>query len=160
MKIADNLNEHGLKLFKGANFLFGVLWGIFGAFLILQNNLLANLWIAALFGWILRAKIDHLNHGIATSIILLAFLFSLKDFQFIPSLFITFFAGMVIIGVVHDYLTYSKKTSKLFSEYVHSLLYFTALSLIYSIITNEWVIFTSFFAFIISYEATRFLEKK
>lgn len=160
MKIADNLNEHGLKLFKGANILFGFFWGIFGAFLILSNNLLTNLWIAVLIGWILRAKEDRLNHGIASTIILLVFIFNLDKFNFDKSLFLTFFLGMIIIGLIHDYLTYSKVVSRTFSELFHSILYFTLLPLLYSLITNQWIVFISLFSFIIAYELTRYSSKK
>ncbi len=34
MKVADLLNEHGLKLFRGSAILFGILWGFFGALLV------------------------------------------------------------------------------------------------------------------------------
>ena len=53
-----------------SSILFGFLWGMCGLFLILQDTLLMNVWLAVLIGWILRAKIDRINHGIAASIIL------------------------------------------------------------------------------------------
>ena len=31
MKIADLLDEHGLKWFKGSAIIFGILWGLFGS---------------------------------------------------------------------------------------------------------------------------------
>ena len=155
MKTADNLNEHGLKWFKGANILFGFLWGTFGALLILSNNLLANLWMAALIGWILRAKEDYLNHGIASAIIIITFIFNLKNFEFYPTLFLTFFIGMVVFGLTHDYLSYSKKVSKTFSEFFHTILYYILLPIVYSLLTREWIISISFIPFIIAYELTR-----
>ena len=80
MKIADLLDEHGLKLFKGSALLFGILWGGFGAMMILGNNILANFFLALLIHWILRYRIDHLNHGVAASIMLIVFLYNLPNF--------------------------------------------------------------------------------
>lgn len=81
MKIADLLDEHGLKLFKGASLMFGFLWGIIGALLIFDNNILANFILAMLIHWILRYRIDYLNHGIAVSIILFGFVYALPNFS-------------------------------------------------------------------------------
>lgn len=160
MKIADNLNEHGLKWFKGSNIIFGFLCGTFGALLILQNSLLVNLWIAVLIGWILRTKIDYLNHGIAACIILITFIFNLEKFQFNQTLFLTFFIGMVVSGLIHDYLSHNKRISKTFSEFFHTILYYTLLPLIYCIITKEWLIFASLFSWVAAYEIVRFYFNK
>lgn len=156
MKIADNLNEHGFKWFKGSNILFGILWGVIGSLLISQNNILANVWIAALIGWILRGKEDRINHGIASAIILLTFIFRLHSFKFDSILFITFFIGMVVSGLIHDYLSNKKFIKDIYSELFHSLLYYTLIPLIYAIFTKEWVVFMSLFPFVIAYEITRF----
>ena len=48
MKIADLLGEHGLRWFKGSALLFGILFGSFGALMILSNNFLAHFFIAML----------------------------------------------------------------------------------------------------------------
>jgi hypothetical protein len=159
MKVADNLNEHGLKLFKGSNIIFGILWGSFGSLLILHDYTLTNLWLAVLFGWILRAKVDRINHGIASAIILVTFIFNLNKFVFKEDLFLIFFIGMVIIGLAHDYLHLQKIVNQRFSEYFHSTVYYTALPIIYSVVTGQWIIFASMFSFVISYELVRSWSK-
>lgn len=102
MKIADLLDEHDLKLFKGSALLFGALWGIFGSLLILGNNLLANFFLAILIHWILRYRIDYLNHGIAASIMLVAFLYNLPNFAVDWLLFSIIFITYVIHGLIND----------------------------------------------------------
>ncbi|HLC54928.1 MAG TPA: hypothetical protein VJJ75_00175 [Candidatus Nanoarchaeia archaeon] len=74
IKIADLLDEHGLFLFRGADLLFGILWGIAFAFLIRVHPLLAGFWIAMLLYWIAFMKIDFVNHALAIVIIILAML--------------------------------------------------------------------------------------
>ena len=158
MKIADNLNEHHLKMFNGANLLFGFLWGVCGSILILQHNILVNVWLAILLGWVVRAKVDRVNHGIGATIIFLTILFNLNNFTFDYITFFIFFIGMVVIGFTHDYL--HNKINKTYSELFHSLLYYTLLPLVYSIVTNYWVIFGSLFSFVVAYDFTRFFLMK
>ncbi|MDO8628750.1 MAG: hypothetical protein Q7R56_03275 [Nanoarchaeota archaeon] len=74
IKIADLLDEHGLKLFKGSRTLFGILWGICLALLIISDATVGSFWLAILLYWILFLKIDYPNHALATVIILLAIL--------------------------------------------------------------------------------------
>jgi len=156
MKLADLLNEHGLKLFKCSNIIFGIFWGLFGSLLILSDNFLANLWIAALIGWIFRGKEDYLNHGIASGFILTTFVLNIKNFQLDLNLFLTFFISMVLFGLIHDWLSENKKVSKTTSEYFHTICYYTILPIVYSSITKDWIILISFLSFIISYEIVRF----
>ena len=87
MKIADLFNEHGLKWFKGSKILFGLLWGAFGALLILSNNTIANIMLAMNLAFIIRNRLDYINHQIAASIIIISFLFSSI---FNPTLFLVF----------------------------------------------------------------------
>jgi hypothetical protein len=155
LKITDNINEHDLRLFKGSKIISGFFWGIFGSLLIMENNILSNLWLAILLGWILRGKIDNLGHGIGCSLIFITFIFNLKNFQIEEEIFLIFFAGMVASGLVHDFLNKTKKINKLFSELLHSTIYFVTLPLIYSIITQQFIIFISMVSFIFAYETTR-----
>lgn len=101
MKIADLLDEHGLKWFKGSTILFGILWGGFGALLILSNNLMANLFMALLLQWILRYRIDYLNHGIGTAIMIIAFI-ALPNFAVDWLLFLGIFVIFSVFGLLDD----------------------------------------------------------
>jgi hypothetical protein len=154
MKIADNINDHGLKWFKRSNILFGFLWGLCGAFLIFQDPVLMNVWLAIILGWIVRAKIDKVNHGIAVAVILIPFLFNVNSFRFKSIIFIIFFTGMIVLGFIHDYLHH--KINKTYSELFHSVLFYTVLPLIVCIIYSSWNIFISLFSFVVAYDSTRF----
>ncbi len=62
MKVADLFDEHGLKWFKGSTILFGFLWGGFGALLVLSNNTIANIMLAMSLAFLVRNRLDYLNH--------------------------------------------------------------------------------------------------
>lgn len=102
LKMADLLDEHHLKLFKGAPLFFGVLWGSIGSFFILTNSTLASFFIAILLHWILRCRIDYLNHGVAASIMLVVFFYNLPNFSMDWILFSTIFVGYSIFGFLND----------------------------------------------------------
>ena len=103
-KIADLTDEHGLKLFKGANITFGVLWGFFLALLAInQNVVVSSLAIAMLMSYILRYRIDYLNHGIAAIIVLFAFFAKGAIIDWGALLF--FFTVFGLGGLVHGSLT-------------------------------------------------------
>jgi hypothetical protein len=87
MKIADLLGEHGLKWVKGSTLLLGIIFGSFGAMLILSSNILANFFIAMLIHWTLRYRIDSLEHGFAGAIMFSTFVLNLSSFTFNPPIF-------------------------------------------------------------------------
>ena len=95
MKIADLLNEHGLRWFKGSAIIFGFLWGIFGAVLVLSNNVIANIILAMNIAFIIRNRLDYINHQVAVSIIVITSLFTSI---FLPILFIVFYFIFLIFG--------------------------------------------------------------
>ncbi len=109
MKIADLLDEHNYRWFKYSDLLFGLLWGISGAYLITINQILATIWISVLFCFIVRYRLDYLNHGIAAGIWFIAMLYinySLWD-NLIP--FIYFASLFTITGLIHDYFQYKNQ---------------------------------------------------
>ncbi|EKD44481.1 MAG: hypothetical protein ACD_71C00124G0008 [uncultured bacterium (gcode 4)] len=76
IKLADAHDEHGMKSFYGAALLYGVLWGVFGAYMISFSPHLHALYLSILFYWIYKFKIDYINHAIGAIIMFLwAFLF-------------------------------------------------------------------------------------
>ncbi len=102
-KIADLLDEHGFKWFRGSAVLFGILWGVFFSLLIVSNNLVANFWMAILIHWILRRKIDFLNHGVAAAIILLVFIWNIPNFVVDWLLILSVFVVYVIVGLLREF---------------------------------------------------------
>jgi hypothetical protein len=154
-KIADLLNEHGLRWFRGSAVLFGALWGIFFSMLILSDNLIANFWIAVLIHWILRRKIDYLNHGIATSIILLVFIWNIPNFTTDWLLLLSVFIIYVIVGLLREY---DKVEQNLFVEYnLHGFILLIALTILNF---NYWIVLASLFVNTLVYQYTKHLGKK
>jgi len=101
-KLADLTDEHKKKFFKGDSLLFGFLWGIFGSLVIIGNPLLGSFYLAILFHWILRGKIDYLNHRIALLIILITFIYKFNIAKFDWYLFTITFIIYTVIGLLND----------------------------------------------------------
>jgi len=158
MKIADLLNEHGLKLFKGSAILFGILWGLFGALLALSNNTIAVLMLAMNIAFIIRNRLDYLNHQIAASIIIIGFLFTSV---FDPILFIAFFIIFLAFGSLKDFVDdkLKKKNGALF-KLNESMLYYPIPTFLYSLFYGNWIVFGAFTAFTISYDLTKYFAAK
>ena len=155
MKISDLADEHGLKLFRGGALLFGVLWGGLGALMMLGNNLLANFFIALLIHWILRYRIDRLNHGAAASIMLIAFLYNLPNFAIDWLLF----PAILIVYSVHGLLNDAadrKEIRGILARYVESNSHYLTVPIILMIINPEyWLVFAASALHIIFYETTK-----
>jgi len=112
MKIADLLDEHNFKWFKSSGLLFGLLWGISGAYLITINQILATIWISVLFCFIVRYRLDYFNHGIAAGIWFITMLYTNYSLwnNLIP---LIYFASLfTITGLTHDYFQYKNQNIK------------------------------------------------
>jgi len=158
MKIADLLDEHGLKLFKYSNLLFGALWGSFGALLILNHPIVANIILAMNVAFLIRRRIDYLNHAIAITIILITFLFygSIE-----PVLFLVFYFIFLIFGSLKDYIDdVLKKKEGLLVKLNEAMLYYPVPTLIYSLIYGNWIVFYAFLLYTISYDLTKYYAAK
>ncbi len=158
MKVADLLNEHGLKWFKGSNLLFGFLWGIFGSLLILSNNTIANIMLAMNVAFIIRNRLDYINHQIAASLIIMTFLYSAS---FEPVIFLTFYLVFLIFGSLKDYVDDKlKKKNKRLHLLSEAMLYYPIPTLILAILIQEWIVFWSFLFYTTSYDLTKIIAKK
>ena len=158
MKIADLLDEHGLKWFKGSAILFGFLWGIFGALLVLSNNIIANIMLAMNLAFVIRNRLNYINHQIAASIIIIIFLFS-SVFNLV--LFLSFYAIFLIFGSLRDYVGGKiKKKSKLQSLYDNIMWYYPIPTFIYCVLYGNWIIFWAFLVYTTAYDITKFIYKK
>lgn len=160
VKIADLLDEHGLKLFKGSALLFGVLWGGFGALLILGNNLLANFFLALLIHWIIRYRIDYLNHGTAASIMLLVFLYNLPIFAIDWLLFLVIFITYSIHGLLNDAADRKEIRGPL-AKYVELNSHYFTIPIILTIINPMyWIVLAGSVLHMVSYETTKHFGMK
>ncbi|MDB5260625.1 MAG: hypothetical protein JWN37_856 [Candidatus Nomurabacteria bacterium] len=154
MKMADLFNEHGVReWFKGAIIMMGILWGLFGALLIISNIYVANLVMAMVLAFIVRMRIDYWNHAIATVIIIITFLFT-QTIE--PTSFITFFLVFSIFGAMKDYFG-DKVRDHSFVHIISELAwYYVIPTLIYSYVTGIWEVFIVGTVYIIAYNLVKY----
>ena len=158
MKIADLLDEHGLKWFKGSQILFGFLWGIFGILLINTNNTIANIIIAMSLAFLVRNRLEYLNHQIAVSIIIIGYLF-ISIFN--PTLFFAFYIIFIIFGSLRDYIGDKiKEKTKLQSIYDNIMWYYPISTLIYCLFHGNWIVFCIFLTYTFAYDGTKAIFEK
>lgn len=160
MKIADMHDEHGMRLFKHADILFGVLWGFFGAALILLDTPTANAIFAMMLGYVIRKRLDYVNHIIAFCIVSGTFLLSAT---LIKETFFTFWFSFTLLGFVKD-LKYLNKPGKMATFirkfYLYIPLIYALPTFIYSLFFSDWYVFESMFLFDLSYNITRLVSQK
>jgi hypothetical protein len=153
MKIADLLDEHGLRLFKGDAILFGFIWGFFGALLVLSRVDIANITLAMILAFLIRMRLDYRNHVIASTIIIITFIWkSIFDMQ----LFFIFFFIFVIFGGLRDYLGDVRKKKDWLYKINEPAWYYVIPNVIYGMITNNWIIFLVFTIYITFYDLTKY----
>lgn len=159
MKIADLLNEHWLKLFKWSSILFGFLWWLFGCLMMIKNTYLAIFLEALVIHWVLRYRIDYLNHGLAASMMLITFLYKFPH-HFDWFLFWTIFLSFSFHGLLNDAVDRWEFKGWL-AKYFESNIHWIWIPLVLAITNHNYrIIFEVSSIFIISYEATKYLFKK
>jgi len=160
MKIADLLGEHGLKWFRGGALLFGILFGSFGALMILSSNILANFFIAMLIHWTLRFRIDSLEHGFAGAIMFTTFILNLNNFIFNPLIFWIILIPFSIFGLLND-LADKKEISGFIAKFVKSEIHYLIIPLILLIIDIKyWIILIVSLGHAISYGLVKYFFRK
>lgn len=158
MKIADLLNEHGMKWFRFSDVLFGILCGAFGALLLFSDAAVSNIILAMVIAFVIRRRIDYLNHAIAFTIIIVTFLIygSVN-----PALFLPFFLIFTIFGGLKDYVDdVLKKRNGLLFALNESMLYYPIPTFVYSLLYGNWIVFVVFLLYTISYDATKYYAAK
>ncbi|MFA4873353.1 MAG: hypothetical protein WC659_05455 [Patescibacteria group bacterium] len=153
MKLADLCDEHGLWLFRGDAILFGILWGIFGSLLVLVDEFIANIMLAMNLAFIVRGRLDYFNHQLASSLIILTFLFSSPLH---PFLFGAFYVIFVIFGSTKDFLDDVLKKSGPLATFFEIMPYYPIPTFIYSIISGYWIVFIAFLTYTVSYNAVKY----
>ena len=143
MKIADLLDEHGLKWFPGDKLLFGILWGLFGILLIWSRQDIANIFLARILVYIPRKRLDYFNHALAAVMIIVTFLWktTLTPGYFHPLLFIIFFGIFFIFGTLRDYQGNKENKKNALFVINEFALYHIIATLVYSIIIKDFTPF-------------------
>lgn len=160
MKLADLTNEHGLKWFRGDAWLFGIIWGSAGAYLMLLPQV-ANILLAQIIAYTLRRSLDYWNHRVAAIIMLATFvahnvngssIFDIKIF----GLFLVIFT---IFGSLRDYVG-NRRGIKDWWYHLNELgLYYYIPTFAYSAISGIWSVFIVFAMYRTSYNIVKLLHK-
>jgi hypothetical protein len=155
MKIADLLDEHGLKWFRFAPLLFGILWGMFGGLLIVMGTTeFANAILAMNIAFIFRMRIDYKNHAVAVTIILITFLVFGELDLFV---FFLFFLTFILFGSIKDHLGEKPDSSNWAYRVSEFGWYYILPPFIYALWSGHWSVFTGLTAYILAYNATRYV---
>ena len=153
MKTADLLDEHGVSWFKGDALFFGLLWGFFGILLVLSEISIANVTLAMILAFLVRMRLDYRNHAIASTMIIITFIWKST---FDPTIFPIFFATFVIFGSFKDYLGDVRKKKDRLYKINEPAWYYVIPTAIYAIFTNEWTIFIVFTVYITFYNLAKY----
>jgi len=156
-KLADLFNEHGLRWFKGDAILFGFLWGIFGALLVLADIDISNIILAMVIAYLIRARIDYRNHAIAAAIIIISFMF-FSTLE--PVIFLAFLAAFTIFGMLKDYLGDVRKKKDVWFMINERSFYYYIFPLIFSIYTAKWIVFAALAIHMLAYDLTKYFGMK
>ncbi len=97
---ADLLDEHGLRWFSGSALLSGILWGIFGSLLIYLDASAALYVSTLVLYWVLKQKLDFLNHAVGGSLILLTSFVLLPQTEIATLALVVGFSVQAIQGFV------------------------------------------------------------
>lgn len=157
MKIADSVDEHGLRLFPGDRLVFGILWGAFGSLLVLSRPDIANIVLAMIMAYVVRLRLDYRNHAIAAAMIIITFLWK-STFEL--RLFLIFFSVFVIFGSIRDYLGDVRKKKDWLYKVNEIAWYYAIPTAIYSAITGTWVVFWVFTLYRFSYNIVKYALKQ
>jgi len=161
MKLADLCNEHGFKWFKGDAIILGILNGVIGTILMAINPIISNAILAMILCYILRGLIDYPNHRLAAVMNILFFIMYCK----IETIWFAYFMFCFIVFGFIKNLKYKGNKSKLVKVvckiYIYVPIIYTLPTLLYSIITSDWIVFFSLSIFDFTYNIVRLtIEKK
>ena len=131
--------------------LFGIVWGTAVGVLIVQNEVLASVWVATLIAYLLRGKIVFLNHGVAVALAMVFFLATHASVD--TTVFFVFLGTLLATGYLED-----MKEIRLLKTYsLLDAVYYTAVPLGYLFLLKEPAVALSFIPFIVSYEITKYM---
>ena len=158
MKIADLLNEHGLKWFKFSNIFFGFLWGIFGVLVVFYGNMvISSAMLAMNIAFLVRNRLDYLNHQIASSIIIIG---GISFGKILIPEFLIFYLIFLVFGFLKDYVDDVLHWTGLFSKINELMLYYPIPTFFYSLFYGNWSLFFVFTTYTIFYDLTKYFARK
>ena len=109
LKVSDLIQEHGYSWFRGGALTAGCMAaGFVVGVLALGSPDLSDLWVAVLLTWIVRGRIDGINHGVMAAAILGFLWFQNPQIVTTPHLAGYFLLLLLPLGVLHDALQYTE----------------------------------------------------
>lgn len=157
MKVADLLDEHGMTSFKGSAIYYGILWGGFASLWVIIDVHLANAMLATILAFLVRRRLDYINHAIAGAMVVITFFvtstFLLLEFAFL-------FIGLTVLGMLKDHIGETHKTSGFFYRLSEFASYSIITSLAYSLVFNNWIVFFAITLSTISYGLIKYYFHK
>ena len=168
-KLVDLIEDNGLRLFKLDKYIFAVTYGILIGYIISNYNLIAPLWIGAIFALILAKKIDTKAHiiGVVSALVFVAFfgfgkinilfLIIFLIAAFLDEILSDFAAGRPLLK--NQFLKFKIKVNKNIKKIleIRPLLEISALAV--SFILNDFSIFLAILFFDIGYNLTTRLKR-
>jgi len=157
MKVADLLDEHGLKWFRGADMLMGIAWGCFGAVLVFYDFAIANMMLAMVAAFIVRRRLDYPNHMLAAALVMVAFVLS-SAFDYM--IFLPFFLVFTLFGALKDYeddVLHGKGWRYALNE---AMLYYPIPTAVYAVLAGTWVPFFALTTYTLAYNLTKLFYMK
>ena len=107
LKVSDLLQEHGFRWFRGSSIVVGaVATALCLAGIVLGGPALQIFWLAVVLHWVLRGRIDGVNHGLMAIAVLLLVSRAVPLGEALAP-FVYFFALLSVLGLIHDYLQYT-----------------------------------------------------
>ena len=130
-KLADLAIDGKKKyFFNGAEYVFGILWGIFAVLVVFGNLFITAFYLGILLSWVTRYKLDHYGHTIAGVFLFFA-IYWLHPSEKIHYVIIF---GTFILFTLFGYLTRHKIIKNtFFTEYnIYSFIFLGILAVFYS----------------------------
>lgn len=153
-KLTDLIEDDNVKLFSYDNIVFGAVYGILIAYMIVTYPLIATLWIATILGVIFTGKIDATGHfvGLGTAF-LIVLLIGVPKLDEIHLIFFT----LAAVGeeLVNDLIVDKGKVkAKKLHEFLSYRPVLEIAALFVSIISGEYIIFFALLCYDIGYVLT------
>jgi hypothetical protein len=121
---ADLLDEHGLKWFRGADIITGVVWGAAASYLIFTYPPTGSYLAGLLLYWLIMDKLDYLNHQLSATMMFFAIFYQFAvGMLYLPWAIMTF-GIFLFFGIWAKWLKNKYGTNKFlyFRHYVPSVL--------------------------------------
>lgn len=157
IKVADLMDEHGLRWFKGDRIIFGFLWGTFGSLLMLNtDSVIAGAFLAMILACLIRNRLDYLNHQIGASLMFITgFGLVLVNFK----TFLIFFLLFITFGSIKDYTDDVLHIKKGVVRVFELMPYYPLISFVYCLKYGNWLLFWTLTTFTILYNVTKTIGK-